>query len=219
VPERRRATDERLVVVGELASLINTTYDLRQIFQNAILKLRRVLPFRRASVLLVSEDHTQYYLHTLYDGMRGGFVEQEAEFPLDHGLPGKVIQSGKAIRVDGFQATGDMRVAGERSVSVMIVPLHVEGAVIGTLDLGRPAPGSYTDADLEFAELLGQQIESSLRYSRLFATIERQRQRLAEEAARAVNERTRLAALIDASDSAVLMIRQVRACRLVLGST
>ncbi|MBI3982556.1 MAG: response regulator [Gemmatimonadetes bacterium] len=204
--ERSGAAAERLMVVGELASLINTTYNLREIFQSAILKLSRVLPFRRASVLLVSEDRRRYYLHTLYDGERGGFIEQQAEFPLDHGLPGQVIQSGRAVCVDQLEATDDLRAVGEQSVSVIIVPLRVEGVVIGTLDLGRPAPGHYSADDLDFAELLGQQIESSLRHSKLFATVEHQRERLAEEKARAVLERTRLAALIDASDAAVLMV-------------
>ena len=53
----------RLEVVAELASLINTTFDLDEIFPAALLKLRRVLQFRRASVALVSDDRSHYYLH------------------------------------------------------------------------------------------------------------------------------------------------------------
>jgi len=62
----------RLEVVGELASLINTTFDLDQIFRAAVIKLQRVLRFRRASVVLVSDDREQYTLHTLYDAEQGG---------------------------------------------------------------------------------------------------------------------------------------------------
>ena len=46
---------DRLEVVGELASLINTTFDLDEIFSTAILKIQRVLEFRRASVVLVTD--------------------------------------------------------------------------------------------------------------------------------------------------------------------
>ncbi len=49
---------ERLEVVGEIASLINITFDLGEIFRAAIVKLQRVIEFRRASVLLISDDRT-----------------------------------------------------------------------------------------------------------------------------------------------------------------
>ena len=49
-----RSPAARLAVVGELSSLINAAVDMREIFQGAILKVQRVLDFRRASVVLTS---------------------------------------------------------------------------------------------------------------------------------------------------------------------
>src|SRR3954466_6637863 len=57
----------RLAVVGELAHLINANYDLPEIFRRAIVLVRRVLDFRRASVVLVDDASGHYVLHTLYD--------------------------------------------------------------------------------------------------------------------------------------------------------
>lgn len=207
---RAEAAAERLEVVGELASLINTTYDLNEIFQKAILKLTRVLSFRRASVVLLSDDRTHYHLHTLYDAERGGFISKEEKFPLDHGFPGQVIRTGTAMRVDEHMGSEGIRAEGENKVSVLIVPLRVDGEVIGTLNLGAGASAAYRDEDLQLAVLLGRPIETSLHYSKLLATIERQRGELAVEHARVQSERNRLEALIEAVDAAVLMVSDNR---------
>ena len=204
----------RLEVVGVLASLINTTFDLREIFQKAILELRRVMNFRRASVVLLSEDDAHYYLHTLFDADRGGFIEKEGEFPLDNGLPGKVIQTGQAMRVDELSGTDGIRAEGEGGVSTLVVPLHVEGKVIGTLNLGARGSARYDDEDLELAVLLGKQISTSLHYSKLLATIDGQRDALAREHASVRSERTRLEALIEASDAGIMMISDGRVVHL-----
>ncbi len=195
-----------LEVVGELASLINSTYDLHEIFRTVIIKLQKVMEFRRASVLLVSDDRSYYYLHTLYDGARGGFIQQEARFPLDQGLPGQVIRTGKAIRVDSFGGNEEIKAEGEVRVSALIVPLRLDGVVIGTLNLGAKESETYVEEDLEFAVLLGRQIETSLHYSKLLYTIEHQREALAREHEQVRSERTRLEALIEASDAAILMV-------------
>ncbi len=195
-----------LEVVGELASLINSTYDLHEIFRTVIIKLQKVMEFRRASVLLVSDDRSYYYLHTLYDGARGGFIQQEARFPLDQGLPGQVIRTGKAIRVDSFGGNEEIKAEGEVRVSALIVPLRLDGVVIGTLNLGAKESETYVEEDLELAVLLGRQIETSLHYSKLLYTIEHQREALAREHEQVRSERTRLEALIEASDAAILMV-------------
>ena len=195
----------RLEVVGELASLINTTFDLDEIFRAAILKMRRVLDFRRASVLLISDDRTQYYLHTLYDTAQGGFVSAEGRHPVDRGLPGKAIRTGEAIRVDGIAGTEGIQTPDEERISTLIVPIRVDEEVIGTLNLGG-TDGSYDDEDLELGVLLGRQIATSLHYSKLLATIDAQREALTVEHDRVKSERSRLASLIDASDAAILMV-------------
>ncbi len=160
----RRAVSaaERLEVVGELASLINITFDLGEIFRAAIVKLQRVIEFRRASVVLVSDDRAHYYLHTLYDAVRGGFVPYKETCALDSGLPGQAIRTGEAVRVDEFGGTEGIRTDNEKKVSALIVPLHLDGEVIGTLNLGANVSRVYQDEDLELAVFLARQFETWL---------------------------------------------------------
>ncbi|MGD2217867.1 MAG: GAF domain-containing protein, partial [Gemmatimonadales bacterium] len=211
-PEKETHTlwAKRLEVVAELASLINTTFDLDEIFRTAILKIRQVLQFRRASVVLVSYDLETYQLHTLYDVALGGFVKEEATFPMGQGLTGQAIRTGEAIRVDAFEGTEGIRAGSEHKVSALIVPLEVGDEVIGTLNFGAEVSAIYGDDDLELAVLLGRQLATSLYYSRLLATIQAQREALEREHVRVQSERSRLESLIDASDAAILMVSDDR---------
>ncbi len=202
----RSATLARLELVAELAFLINSTFDLDQIFREAIQRLRHVLAFRRASVVLVATDGASYYLHTLFDAARGGFQTIPTAFPITEGLTGQVIRSGTAIRADDYAGIGDIHHEGEQSVSVLIIPLLVGGEVIGTLNFGAATSTPYDDDDLALATLLGRQISTSLHYSKLLATIEEQRRALATEHAAVSRSRNRLEALLEASDAAILMV-------------
>lgn len=190
----------RLAVVGELSHLISATYDLPEIFRQAILLVRRVLDFRRASVALVDQEGKHYALHTLYDALRGGFITRDLTFSLDQGLTGEVIRTGRPLLVEDLEGReGILAHAGHR-VSAMLVPLRVNGVVIGTLNFGHESPGHYTDADLEWAGVLARQIEMSLQFSTLFRTIAGQGEALARE-------RNQLEALIGASDAAIMLVR------------
>nr|NIN71401.1 GAF domain-containing protein [Gemmatimonadota bacterium]NIO31101.1 GAF domain-containing protein [Gemmatimonadota bacterium] len=208
--ETRSLWAKRLEVVAELASLINTTFDLDEIFRTAILKIRQVLQFRRASVVLVSYDLESYHLHTLYDEALGGFVKEEGTFPIGQGLTGQAIRTGEAILVDAFEGTEGIRAGSEHNVSALIVPLEVGDEVIGTLNFGAEVSATYGDEDLELAVLLGRQLATSLYYSRLLATIQAQREALEREHVRVQSERSRLESLIDASDAAILMVSDDR---------
>ena len=201
-----RTPAARLAVLGELTSLINAAVDMREIFQGAILKVERVLDFRRASVVLVDESASHYYLHTLFDKVRGGFVLGEAVFPIARGVTGEAIRSGRPIRVDALPGTEGILLQDGARVSAMIVPLHVGERVIGALNFGHEVPGQYTDEDLDWAVVLGRQIETSLYYSKLLKTIAEQREALARQHAAVRQQRNQLEALIEASDAAIMLV-------------
>jgi signal transduction histidine kinase/CheY-like chemotaxis protein len=190
----------RLAVVGELAHLINADYDLPEIFRRAILLVRRVFDFRRASVVLLDQEGHHYMLHTLYDALRGGFISRDLKFSLDEGLTGEVLRTGRPLRGGDFEGKqGILAEAGHR-VSALLVPLRVDGVVVGTLNFGHEEPDRYTDADLEWAGVVARQIEMSLHFSRLLRTIAQQSDALARE-------HRQLEALIGASDAAIMLVR------------
>src|SRR2546426_631448 len=179
---------------------------MREIFQGAIQKVQRVLDFRRASVVLIDEAAMHYYVHTLYDRAQGGFVPGEAMFPVDQGVTGKAIHEGRPMRVDSLPGTEGILLQEGKRVSAMIVPLHVGDRVIGALNFGHENEGHYTEEDLDWAVVLGRQIETSLYCSKLLSTIAQQREALAREHATVQAQRNQLEALIDASDAAIMLV-------------
>jgi PAS domain S-box-containing protein len=194
--------------VGELTSLISAAVDMREIFRGAIEKVERVLDFRRASVVLVDDSATHYYIQTLFDKARGGFVVGEASFPIAQGVTGEAIRSGRPLRIDALPGTEGILLQEGKRVSAMIVPLHVGDRVIGALNFGHEDEGHYTEEDLDWAVVLGRQIETSLYYSTLLNTIAQQREALAREHATVQGQRNQLEALIDASDAAIMLVGQ-----------
>src|SRR2546426_131914 len=200
----------RGVPAADAEALDRAAVDMREIFRGAIEKVQRVLDFRRASVVLVDELATHYYIQTLYDKARGGFLPGEAVFPVDQGLTGEAIRTGRPIRVDGLPGTEGILLQEGRRVSAMIVPLHVGDRVIGALNFGHEQEGHYTEEDLDWAVVLGRQIETSLYYSTLLSTIAQQREALAREHATVQGQRNQLEALIDASDAAIMMVGRDR---------
>ena len=201
-----RSPAARLAVVGELTSLISAAVDMREIFRGAIEKVQRVLDFRRASVVLVDESAAHYYLQTLFDKARGGFVTGDVAFPIAQGLTGEAIRTGRPVRVDALPGTEGILLQESRRISAMIVPLHVGDRVIGALNFGHEDEGHYTEDDLDWAVVLGRQIETSLYYSTLLNTIAQQREALAREHATVQGQRNQLEALIDASDAAIMLV-------------
>ncbi len=201
-----RSPAARLAVVGELTSLISAAVDMRELFRGAIQKVQRVLDFRRASVVLVDEPATHYYIQTLFDKARGGFVVGDAAFPIAQGLTGEAIRTGRPLRVDALPGTEGILLQEGRRISAMIVPLHVGDRVIGALNFGHEDEGHYTEDDLDWAVVLGRQIETSLYYSTLLNTIAQQREALAREHATVQSQRNQLEALIDASDAAIMLV-------------
>jgi len=201
-----RSPAARLAVVGELTSLISAAVDMREIFRGAIEKVQRVLDFRRASVVLVDESGAHYYIQTLFDKARGGFVTGDAVFPIAQGLTGEAIRTGRPLRVDALAGTEGILLQEGRRISAMIVPLHVGDRVIGALNFGHEEEGHYTEDDLDWAVVLGRQIETSLYYSTLLNTIAQQREALAREHASVQGQRNQLEALIDASDAAIMLV-------------
>ncbi|HYT73022.1 MAG TPA: ATP-binding protein [Gemmatimonadales bacterium] len=205
-----RSPASRLAVVGELTSLIHAAVDMGEVFRGTITKVERVLDFRRASVVLVDESATQYSLHTLYDKALGGFFSGEGVFPIHKGITGEAIRTGRPILVDALAGTEGILLQQGRRVSAMIVPLHVGGRVIGALNFGHEEAGRYNAEDLDWAVVVGRQIETLLYYSKLLNTVTQQREALAQQHAAVERQRNQLEALIEASDAAIMLVGRDR---------
>lgn len=101
--------------------------------------------------------------------------------PMDQGLYGRVVQTGKSVFYENFtqdlaDETGAILV-GEQddesvSQSVMIVPLKIGLSLIGLVSVQSYQPYAHSAQDLEILELLGANVAIAIENARLFSEVQ-----------------------------------------------
>ncbi len=75
----------------------------------------------------------------------GPFQGQPAcvRIPLDRGVCGKAARSGQTQRVDDVHAVADHIACDAASRSELVVPLFLDGSLVGVFDLDSPDPARF----------------------------------------------------------------------------
>ncbi len=75
----------------------------------------------------------------------GPFQGQPAcvRIPLDRGICGKAARSGQTQRVDDVHAVADHIACDAASRSELVVPLFLDGSLVGVFDLDSPDPARF----------------------------------------------------------------------------
>jgi transcriptional regulator with GAF, ATPase, and Fis domain len=188
--ERRRhaaALEERtanLELVDDLLATLAGVLDIRQVFQRVSEIARRVIPHDRVTLPLLSEDRTHVVVHAIAGPSEGGFP-QAVPVP-DHQRslltePWEyVIHSD--LQADPLERDLPPFLGGHRSR--LLVPIRIQGELVGGLDFLSFAPDRYTKADVLIARRIADHVALALSH-----------QRLADEAQRAAEARERAAVL------------------------
>jgi GAF domain-containing protein len=101
--------------------------------------------------------------------------------PLGHGLTGHVIEHRRPLRVDDASARADVRAWLEepRFLSLLIMPVVVEGRCVATLELGDERAGRFSEQDMVLMATAAEQVASALRQIGLRKESARRADRLA----------------------------------------
>ena len=179
----------RLEALHEIDREILSATSTRELAASAITNLRRVVRCMRAAVSLVDRDGATEVLATEGEGpttasMAVGARNESARgvSGLTAGRPRIVVDTGAADPDD--TAALDMASAGIGSF--VLLPLMVEGALIGTLLLACPEPGIFPEEQMAVASEVATQLAIAINQSRLRDEL----QRRAAELEQRVHERT-----------------------------
>src|ERR1019366_3308883 len=82
--------------------------------------------------------------------------------PLNQGICGAAASSGQTLVVDDVQADPRYLACSVATRSEIVVPLIVEGKVVGELDIDSHTPAAFGDADRKLVEHCADLIGSSL---------------------------------------------------------
>jgi 3-hydroxyisobutyrate dehydrogenase/2-hydroxy-3-oxopropionate reductase len=116
---------------------------------------------RAAAVAELLRVHGGYRWVGLYDvddreitivAWSGGGPPAHPRFSREHGLTARAVAGGRTVVVDDVTADADYLEAFGDTRSEAIVPVVVDGAVVGTIDVESSEPGAFTESDIAFLE-------------------------------------------------------------------
>ena len=202
--ERRAAQLEQIT---ELGRHLTSTLDQTAIFHIAASSLKTLLTFDRLSIALRSADENALLLY-LIDGEQALPVVM---LPFAQTALRTVFESAQQLTIDDISRSDypDYRLlarhappdgweSGPLLHSALIVPLLINGRVIGTLNLTRETSGAYTAADIDLTTQIAAQFAIALENARLFSA--------ANERIRTEALRNQLSVALNMADMATLVL-------------
>jgi len=180
--EQLRRQTRRLEALKDIDRAILAAESPREIATVAAQRARALVSCERVSVALF--DWTADRVRVLSAEQRdGSTLGDGTTFPLDDflRLEGD-LRNGDVLDVPDLEAeqspaTERLREAGLRSA--ILVPMIVEGDLIGTVNMGETEPGAFGDDERHVGRQLADRMAVALRQSRLLETVQEKREQLA----------------------------------------
>ncbi|MGD9091383.1 MAG: GAF domain-containing protein [Anaerolineales bacterium] len=160
--------DTKLGAIYDLGQKLILLLDAHQIADATLDIAALVFDFQDSEFLLVDEMKNQLYVAA----RRGQFSDvKDLRLPLD-GEEGITVVAARAcqiINVPDVRQDPRYVFAGFDAVSEMAIPVHIDGRVLGVLNLESDQRGTFDHADQEVLSILASQAALALEAARLHA--------------------------------------------------
>jgi PAS domain S-box-containing protein len=205
----REVTEQRLALVAaqraraiadalrEATIVLTRSLDRETVLVTLLDRLRRIVPFDRASIMLV-EDPARVSVRAVHDGVRVVALPRGERWELDpaeHPLIAGILRSGATMRISDIRAHPGWHLPLEQPVadggvvdsgvvadpgaaSWLGVPLFARGDVAGLFLLGKRETGYFDDDHVKLAEAMSSQASVAVENAVLFAQMQASTQRL-----------------------------------------
>jgi signal transduction histidine kinase len=168
----------QLEILHEIDRSLLLAHSLREIADNALTRIRRLIPCSRASVTLF--DLTKCEASFLAANADGLVTIPDTPIPLEeYGLDVvDVLRQNKPWSTDAMldesQVTElDIRLANENGIHAWLsVPLLYQGQLIGALNLGRGIGWAFNTKDAEIAQDIADQLAIALQQTNLYNALQ-----------------------------------------------
>ncbi len=156
----------------EATVALTRSLDRETVLTTLLDRLRRMVPFDRASVMLV-EEASRVSIRAVFDGDRVVPLTPEVrpEFdPSDHPIVHGILTTGTAVLIPDLRAHPEWSLPTDRSseASWMGVPLFARGEVAGLFSLSKREPGYFNDEHVRLAEAMSSQASVAVENAVLF---------------------------------------------------
>lgn len=186
--DRRRARTHELDLLQDVGRRLSSSLDVEALFEATYRAVREVMD---CHVLIVSEFDAETQLirctHLRLDGqpVDGGLLPLIPLEPEGQGMQSRVIRTGEPLLVADYEAVlrhtsvthhfdedgvceGTPPPEEERTQSALLVPLLLEGAVVGVLQTQSARLNAYVPEHVGFLGALSAHLAIALNNSRLF---------------------------------------------------
>ena len=166
---RARAVADAL---REATVALTRSLDRETVLVTLLDRLRRMVPFDRASVMLL-EEASRVSVRAVFDGDRVVPLpaEERPEFEAtDHPIVHGILTTGAAVLIPDVRAHPDWSLPTDRSseASWMGVPLFARGDVAGLFSLSKREAGYFNEEHVRLAEAMSSQASVAVENAVLF---------------------------------------------------
>lgn len=160
--------NDKLATLMEIAALINSRHDLALVVDRAVQSACRLTGAETGSLMLLDDGGNLYFEVAL--GKQGDDIKKIC-VPKGQGIAGWVADNNAATIIPDVQADDRFFRQADNTTSfvtrsMIAVPLHVKGKVIGVLQSINKVEGAFDHADLKLAVALANLVAPAIEEDR-----------------------------------------------------
>ncbi len=168
--ERRSSSIDEALHEATLA--LNRSLDREKVLTTLLDGLRRMMPFDRASVMLL-EEATRVSVRAVYDGSRAFPLTPDlrTEFdPAEHPILSRILKTGAPVLIPDVRCHPEwsLQFDPQGEASWMGVPLFAGGDVAGLFALSKREAGYFNQNHVRLAEAMSAQASVAVENAILF---------------------------------------------------
>lgn len=150
--------EERLSALNHYSGKMNAANDLQQIYELTLDALEKMLGFENATFMVAERGR-------LREVCQRGYPEPWLDLPLDgtkKGLTVKAVKTREVVLVHDVRKDKEYVKANPRVRSEVVVPVEIEGRVLGVLDVESKEVGAFSEKDVMLLQILASHVATAI---------------------------------------------------------
>jgi signal transduction histidine kinase len=176
----RRLTE--MTVVRQVVQVVNRRLEMQALLDDVVHQVGEVLGYPVVEIYLVEERSLR--LGAAY----GGPFDSETSYHISEGILGRVVRTNRAAFVPDVSKDHDYIMGYPGTVCEIVVPLRIEGVVIGVLNVESPRQGELSEEDTRLLMLLADQLAVAVENAALYERVRSHAESLESVVARRTSE-------------------------------
>lgn len=164
---KREALEKNLLY--ETGKKLSSSLKLGEVLKIIFDSLKQVIDFSAAGVYILNAEHES--VDVVYSHGYAPICEADLHLKVGHGLVGHVAKTGQAVIVPDVSKNEHYFNCNPSTKSEMVVPIELDGRLVGAFNIESDRLGAYEEYDLSLATAFASQAAISIERTRLHERI------------------------------------------------